>query len=76
LIRAGSGGITTYGFDEWDEWVPCDVNGDGGVDAVDIQLAINAVLNLDIGDLDADVSDDGQVDAVDIQLVINAVLGS
>lgn len=66
--------IMTFGFEGEPE--PEDVNGDGGVDAVDIQLVINAVLSLDIDNLDADINDDGMVDAVDVQLVINAVLGS
>jgi hypothetical protein len=54
---------------------PVDINGDGGVDASDIQLVINAVLGLDINGLIADVNTDAQVNASDIQLVINAVLG-
>ncbi|MBI4556496.1 MAG: hypothetical protein HY706_02845 [Candidatus Hydrogenedentes bacterium] len=52
-----------------------DIDADGGVDAVDVQLVINAALGLDIGALDADVNQDAQVDAVDVQLVINAALG-
>ena len=56
-----------------------DVNRDGRVDAIDIQLVINYVLGLPMppgvnGD-DVDVNDDGNVNAQDIQLVINAVLG-
>lgn len=55
-----------------------DVNGDGKVNAVDIQLVINKVLGLPADAPDParlDVNQDGQVDALDIQLVINAVLG-
>ncbi len=52
-----------------------DVNGDGIVDAVDVQLTINGVLGLDTGGRMPDVNDDGFVNAVDVQLVINAVLG-
>ena len=54
---------------------PGDVDGDGIVNAVDIQLVINASLGQDIGGLDADINGDGVVNAVDIQLVINAALG-
>ena len=51
-----------------------DVNQDGDVDAVDVQLVINSVLGLDV-DWDCDVDGDGDVNAVDVQLTINAVLG-
>ena len=54
--------------------IPGDINGDGDVDAVDVQLVINAALDIDIEGLDADVNDDGDVNAVDVQLVINAAL--
>jgi subtilisin-like proprotein convertase family protein len=53
---------------------PENINGDGGIDAVDIQLVINAALGIGIGGLDADVDGDTDTDAVDIQLVINAAL--
>jgi 6-phosphogluconolactonase (cycloisomerase 2 family) len=52
-----------------------DINGDNTVDAVDVQLVINAVLGLSIGALDADVNADGDINAVDVQVVINTVLG-
>ena len=52
-----------------------DVNVDGGLDAIDVQLVINEVLGLDIGGLDADVNNDFKTDAQDIQLIINGALG-
>lgn len=52
-----------------------DVDGDGSVDSIDIQLVINAVLGLPVNVPTADVSQDGPTDAVDIQTVINWVLG-
>lgn len=55
--------------------MPGDVNGDDRVDALDIQLCINAALGLDVGTAQTDQNSDGQTDAIDIQLVINAVLG-
>jgi len=51
-----------------------DVNQDGEVDAADVQLVINAVLQLDVL-CECDMDDNGFVDAVDVQRVINAVLG-
>ena len=52
-----------------------DVNSDGVIDAVDVQLTINAALGLPIGGLSGDVNHDGAVDAVDVQLTINSALG-
>lgn len=52
-----------------------DVNGDGRIDAVDVQLAINAVLGNNLGGFDADVNADNALNAVDIQIVVNAALG-
>jgi hypothetical protein len=51
-----------------------DVNRDGLVAAVDVQIVINASLNLPVS-ADADVNDDGAIDAVDVQLTINEALG-
>jgi len=51
----------------------CDVDGDSAVDAKDVQLCINRVLNLDIQG-EADVNGDDKYDAADVQLVINVVL--
>jgi hypothetical protein len=50
-----------------------DIDSSGVVDAVDVQLVINAALNLAIQG-DADIDDNNEVDAVDVQLVINAAL--
>ncbi len=52
-----------------------DVNGDGSVNALDVQLTINGALGMDIGGRDADINDDGSVNALDVQLCINAALG-
>lgn len=51
-----------------------DVNGDGAVDASDIQTVINAALGVTVNP-NADINGDGSVNAIDIQTVINAVLG-
>jgi tripartite motif-containing protein 71 len=51
-----------------------DVDGNGELNAVDVQLVINAALGIGSSS-DCDVDGSGSVDAVDVQLVINAVLG-
>ncbi len=52
-----------------------DINRDGTVNAIDVQLVINAALGLDIGRYKADVNQDNGVNALDVQQVINAALG-
>ncbi len=52
-----------------------DVDESGQVNAVDVQLVINAALGIDIGPYNADINGDGAVNAVDVQLVINIALG-
>ena len=52
-----------------------DVDGDNAINAVDIQLVINAALNLGAG-ANCDFDGNAVVDAIDIQLVINAALGA
>jgi len=54
--------------------ISADINGDGVVNAVDVQLVINAALGIP-SEHNADVNGDGVVNAVDVQLVINAALG-
>ena len=55
-------------------YLECDVDGNGFVNAIDVQLVINAALGSD-GAYDCDVDGNGFVDALDVQLVINAALG-
>ena len=52
-----------------------DINGDGKVSAVDVQLVINAALDIDITPYSGDVNGDTNVNAQDIQIVINSALG-
>jgi len=52
-----------------------DPNGDGKVNAVDVQLIINGALGLTIRPFDPDVNGDEAVNAVDVQLAINGALG-
>jgi dockerin type I repeat protein len=53
----------------------CDINADGSVNALDLQVLINAIL----GALTAskyDVNQDGAVNALDLQALANVVLGT
>lgn len=51
-----------------------DIDGSGAVDAIDIQLVVNAALGVPVP-FDCDVDGNGTVDAIDIQRVVNAALG-
>jgi len=51
-----------------------DVDFSGSVNAVDVQLVINAALGIQV-EQNCDINGDGSVNAVDVQLVINAALG-
>jgi hypothetical protein len=54
--------------------LPEDLDGNGSIDAVDVQIVINAALGIDDRP-NVDVNINGDVDAVDVQLVINGALG-
>jgi len=54
--------------------VPEDINHDGVVNAVDVQLVINGALGIPTK-FETDVNGDMTTNAVDVQLVINAALG-
>jgi hypothetical protein len=54
--------------------IPGDIDGNGQVDAVDIQVAILTALGA-AAEAGADINSDGKVNALDIQLIINAALG-
>jgi hypothetical protein len=51
----------------------CDINGDGVVNVVDVQLIINQALG--IIPAVSDLNHDGVVNVADVQIVINAALG-
>ena len=56
----------------------CDLNLDGAVDVLDVQLCVNVVIGVDSdsGIVDrADVDKDNDVDAKDLQAVVNSLLG-
>jgi len=50
-----------------------DINRDGTVNAVDLQMVLNAALGAAVGDT-TDFNGDGRTDAVDVQLMVNALL--
>ena len=52
-----------------------DINDDKVVDAVDVQLVVNAALGFDVYPYDCDTNQDGAINALDIQMVIYAALG-
>ncbi len=51
-----------------------DIDGNRRIDAVDVQLVINAALGA-VFEEEADIDGSGGVDAIDVQRVINAALG-
>ncbi len=71
-LLAGDSGSTNGTYTQID--YDFDINDDGIVNAVDVQLVINAALGLD-SEYDTDVNNDGVTNASDVQLVINAALG-
>lgn len=66
----------TY-VDDDTELVLADVNSDGAVNAADIQLVLNGVLEAGkaASNVNPDVNRDDAVNSIDVQLVVNAALG-
>ena len=57
--------------------VQADVNGDGGVDALDVQLVVNAVLERSVkAAVEPDANRDGLVNAMDVQAVVNEAVNN
>jgi hypothetical protein len=54
----------------------CDINGDGSVNVLDIQLIINSILGIFGAPSSCDINGDGITNVLDLQLLINVVLGS
>ena len=56
-----------------------DINLDGVVDATDVYLCVNVVLEIETDaalKLRADINNDGQVNAIDVQRIVNLISGS
>lgn len=54
----------------------CDVNGDGAVNVLDIQVLINAILGIQNPPGNRDINGDGRVDVLDLQILGNVILGT
>ncbi len=52
-----------------------DVNGDGDVNAVDVQTGVNGALGIETPNAYPDINLDGDVNAVDVQTIIRGALG-
>ena len=52
-----------------------DINGDGVVSALDLQILTNVILGLSACPGNCDINGDGSVNAMDLQLLINAITG-
>ncbi len=52
-----------------------DIDGDGNVNATDLQLLINMVLGIEDFHTSADFDGNGIINAVDVQFIINKILG-
>jgi Metallo-peptidase family M12/Fibronectin type III domain/Dockerin type I domain len=53
----------------------CDINADGSVNVLDLQLLINTILGIPGGLPSGDLNSDGNTNVLDLQLLINVVLG-
>lgn len=53
----------------------CDLNKDGSVNALDLQLLINSILGVPGSLLGGDLNGDGSTNVLDLQLLINVILG-
>jgi hypothetical protein len=51
----------------------CDLNGDRGVNVLDLQLLANVILGITTGNYD--LNGDGRVDVLDLQILNNVILG-
>jgi len=53
----------------------CDINGDGSVNVLDIQLLINTILGVPGSPASCDINSDGITNVLDLQVLINVILG-
>ncbi len=53
----------------------CDLNNDGMANVLDVQLLINAILNIPGSPPDSDINGDGTTNVLDLQVIINVILG-
>jgi predicted phage tail protein len=55
--------------------ITCDLNGDGGINAIDLQRMVNIILGIASSSSSYDLNTDGKVDVLDLQILNNVVLG-
>jgi hypothetical protein len=55
--------------------ITCDLNGDGGVNAIDLQRMVNIILGLASSSSSYDLNSDSRVDVLDLQILNNVILG-
>jgi uncharacterized repeat protein (TIGR01451 family) len=70
---SGGGSAAASASDLTSTMGPCDINGDGTVNVVDVQLIINEALG--VTPAVNDLNGDSVVNVVDVQILINAALG-
>ena len=79
LLLACTSALSAAAARSWDAPLSgtnaCDLNSDGLVNVVDVQLAINQVLGIS-SCTTADIDGNGHCDVVDVQRIINAALGN
>ncbi len=73
LRNDGAPDAGCYEYGATSSTVTGDINGDGSIDAVDLQLLINMILSGSF-DSKADLNKDSSVDAIDLQALVNVIL--
>jgi len=53
----------------------CDINGDGSVNAIDLQALANVILGISPSSSRYDLNRDSRVDVLDLQILNNVILG-
>jgi hypothetical protein len=53
----------------------CDLNGDGNINAIDLQRMVNIILGIASSSGSYDLNIDGKLDVLDLQILNNVVLG-
>jgi hypothetical protein len=78
LTKENSSYLGTHGWQISDSFeARGDLDGDGNVNVIDVQLAVNVVIETELDPMvvaRADVNEDSRVDILDIQLIVNTIL--
>jgi hypothetical protein len=73
--RSGSLVIADQTFSVTQAWTGYDINGDGAINVLDLQILVNVILGVAVDPGTCDINGDGSVNAIDLQLLINVILG-